>query len=293
MRGLSIERGGRAVELCSVAATDAALFAGPLRVGVVIGTFAAVPYIHLHLEAWRRLYPHAALLVHDDASPHAGRLAELCAEYGAEFERNTERCPPCKGDLTAFVGGLLWARERGLDLLVKLSRRFVPLTDWTASLSELALDSHYATYCAWTTTFNFGFRSECVGLAVAEWFRLNLVAELASRVLAPGEPFVEGFVHDLARRAAGLNHRRAREYDARIGARPADRNGYAVWPWMGTDRCARNDRFLWHDAATPADYHALGKRWGLRYDVGEFRDPNGGFGARGEDSGVKDSGVSL
>ena len=178
----AIERSGNVVTLQEMAERSEALFTGPPRCGVVIGTFAAVPYVHLQLEAWRRLYPHAALLVHDDASPHAERLAELCAGYGAEFERNTERCPPCKGDLTAFVGGLHWARERGLDVLLKLSRRFVPLTDWTVSLAELALASHYATYCAWTTTFNFGFRSECVGLAVAEWFRLHLVADRKSVV---------------------------------------------------------------------------------------------------------------
>ena len=39
------------------------------RVEATVGTFAAVPYIHLQLEARRRLYPHVPLLVHDDGSP--------------------------------------------------------------------------------------------------------------------------------------------------------------------------------------------------------------------------------
>ena len=286
MHGVTIERRGQTVDLRQMVAPREALFSGPPRFGLVIGTFAALPYVHLQLEAWRRLYPQVAVLVHDDASPQAGRIAKLCEQYGAEFEQNAERCPPCKGDLTAFVGGLLWARARGLDVLLKLSRRFVPLTDWTASLADLALDAHYATYCAWTTTFNFGFRSECVGLAVAEWFRLNLVAELAARVLAPGEPFVEGFVHDLARRAAAFNCQRALAYDARTGPRPRERNGYAVWPWMGTDRRAKTERFLWHDAVTPAEYHALGIAWGLPYKPEEYADPNAGAG-----TGVRDSKV--
>ena len=38
---------------------------------LVIGTFASTAYIHLQLEARRRLYPEVPLLVHDDGSPAA------------------------------------------------------------------------------------------------------------------------------------------------------------------------------------------------------------------------------
>jgi hypothetical protein len=281
MHGVTIERGGKSVDLHSMLSGRPSLFRRPPRFGVVIGTFAAVPYVHLQLEAWQRLYPHAKVLVHDDGSEHGRELATLCARYGADFERNTQRCSPFKGDLTAFVGGMLWSREHGLDVLLKLSRRFVPLTDWTESLAELALDSHYATYSAWTTTYNFGFRTECTGMAVEEWFRLNLVAEMAHRALSPGDPFVEAFVHNLARRAATFNCDRARKYDERVGHRPPERNGYAIWPWMGTDRRAKTDRFLWHDATTPAEYHSLGQAWGLPYPPHDYVDPNAGAGRAG------------
>ena len=105
---------------------------------LVIGTFASTAYIHLQLEARRRLYPEVPLLVHDDASPAAEILQALCGAYGAGFIRTPLRLPPCKGDLSAFARGLDWARGLGADVLVKLSRRFIPLTDWRPSLAALA-----------------------------------------------------------------------------------------------------------------------------------------------------------
>ena len=75
------------------------IFTPPVTIGLVVGTFAAVPYVHLHLEARRRLYPHVPLLVHDDASPKQGELRRLCEEYGCEFESNDIRQPACIGDI--------------------------------------------------------------------------------------------------------------------------------------------------------------------------------------------------
>jgi len=254
------------------------LFSNPPSVGLVVGTFAAVPYIHLHLEARRRFYPDTPLLVHDDASPQGDDLARLCAEYGGEFESNESRQPPCIGDISVFLGGLLWGERNGLDLVVKMSRRFLPLEDWVSGLRELALDSQYATYCSHTETFQFGFRSECVGMAVREWQAHRIHHELAAIALAPGMPFVEGVVHNLARRLALSRSERAVRWDEEHGPRPNDRDGFAPWPFMGIDRCRKYPQFLWHDSATPEDYHQLAVAWGLNYSRADFEDPNQGAG---------------
>src|SRR5207253_8771607 len=76
------------------------------QVGMVLGTYAAVPYIHLQLEARQRFYPTVPLLVHDDGSHKIAPLRALCQQYGCDFEYNGQRQPPCLGDLSAFVGGL-------------------------------------------------------------------------------------------------------------------------------------------------------------------------------------------
>lgn len=254
------------------------LFGARPRVAVVIGSFAALPYVHLHLEARRRFYPEVPLLVHDDASPCAGELEALCRGYGAELAVNVERYPACKGDLTAMAGGLLWAQELGVELLVKMSRRFVPCMRWVDDLVALAEESQYATYSAWTKTFNYGFRTECLAFAVEEWIGRELLHELIGLIFSPHEPFVEGHLHNMARRAAVRNTEAARAYDAALGARPRDRDGYAPWPFLRTDRLEKNGDFLWHDWAHPRDYARKAEEWGLPYGEKDFADPNMGLG---------------
>ena len=256
------------------------LFPASPRIGLVVGTFAALPYVHLHLEARRRLYPDVPMLLHDDCSPQTAQLETLCASYGVEFASTTHRFPPCKGDLSAIASGLTWGRDRSLDIVVKMSRRFLPLKPWVEDLAALAMRSQYATYSSWTTTFSFGFRSECLGLAIKEWFHLGLFDEIVEAICDEEKVFVEGFVHRLARHAAIRNTSAARAFDASVGPRPRDRDGYAVWPFMGTDRCARAENFLWHDWATAGDYAAQARRFDLPYEAEDFRDPNMGFGRR-------------
>lgn len=274
----AILRGTARVPLAEIAPRRARVLSGKPKIALVVGTFAAVPYVHLQLEARRRLYPEVPLLVHDDHSPRAAELAALCGAYGANFVQTATRFPPCKGDLSAFVYGLGWAREMGADVLVKLSRRFIPKIRWVDGLAALVEAADYATYSAWTESFNFGFRTECLALAVKEWFDLGLVGQMNAAIHAEGVPFVEGFMHGLARQAAAVGSEAARVYDAREGARLGDRDGYAVWPFMGRDRCAWSADFLWHDAVGPGEYARLASQWGLPYAEADFGDENMGFG---------------
>ncbi len=260
----------------------AQLFPAPPRVGMVIGTFAAVPYIRLQLEARRRFFPGIPCLVHDDCSHKAAELAELCAQYGCDFEHNSTRQPPCLGDLTAFVGGLMWAKEKNIDLLLKVSRRWIFLQDWPRSLAQLALQSQYATYCSYTTTFNFGFRTECLGMAVAEWGAETFMQSAHSRISAGESVFVEGYMHNFAREFERRNSRWAEDW-RRAHPMPDDKNGYALWDAIGTDRCAKTPHLLWHDFAGAEEYFQLSKAWELPYSRKDFEDPNQGAGSKPKD----------
>jgi hypothetical protein len=253
------------------------LFTEPPHIGLVIGTFAAVPYIHLQLEARQRFYPQVPLLVHDDGSHKTQELADLCRAYDVDFETNEQRQPPCVGDLTAFIGGLWWAQHRQLDVLLKLSRRWVFLTDWEPSLRTLAFQSQYATFCSYTNTFGFGFRTECLGMSVKVWSKPSFMRSVLTQVQEGRSVFVEGYLHDFARQYERQNCPQAERW-REAHPMPADRNGYALWTLMGTDRCERASHFLWHDFAGPQDYFQLAKEWGLPYQFGDFSDPNEGAG---------------
>ena len=77
--------------------------------GLVIGTYAALPYIHLQLEARRRLYPDVRTLVHDDGSKQGAAIEALAHEYGAEFFTHPVRHLHHLGDLSIYPVALAWA----------------------------------------------------------------------------------------------------------------------------------------------------------------------------------------
>jgi hypothetical protein len=256
-----------------------AIYHGLPDIGMVVGTYAAVPYIHLQLEARRRFYPDVPLLVHDDASPEGPRLAELCVSYGVDFESNSERQPYHLGDLTAFLGGLRWADRRKLDILVKTSRRWVFLTRWVEDLQRLALDSQYATFSNYTTTYGFGFRTESIGLATKRWASPEFFRPTIAAIRRRLHVFVEAYIHQHAVEFERSNCFQAIRWKQEHPM-PPDKMGYAQWHLIGTDR-GRSDparRWLWHDCDPPRAYAEIAQHWGLPYEVKDFEDPNQGNG---------------
>ncbi len=259
--------------LQSKPAVDGALFDN--RVGVVIGTFAAVPYVHLQLEAARRIYPGTPILVHDDGSPHRDRLAELCQDYGADFVGASERKAQFLGDVSVYRAGILWAQERGIKYLLKLSRRWIWLEDWRPSFLDLADTTDADTFSHYCTANGFGFRTECVGFKVAAW---HAIPEWAERVIAADKNiFVEYDLHRLAEQVSKHGSEKWKKWD-RENKRQPDRLGYVPWPLMGTSRHTAVDSHLWHNSHRPSDYAALARSWGLGYTAQDFADPNAGCG---------------
>lgn len=242
------------------------------RIGMIIGTFAAVPYVHLQLEARRRMYPEVPLLVHDDSSKQQERLRKLCAEYGADFLTTEERLPSHNGDLSCFSRGLQWAAEHGIEFLLKLSRRWVWKEDFRPSLLA-SFETGAPTVTYHTRTYGFGFRSECVAMKVSEWNTPSIRSQIASKIAerVPGV-FVERYIHVLAMEIA----KRAKWSGPN---KTGDRTGYAPWPFMGDDRHSRHPSRMWHNSESAEDYAALAREWGLTYTAQDFRDPNMGEGA--------------
>jgi hypothetical protein len=174
--------GGRETRAVAYGRDETALYpaAGALRIGLVIGTHASTAYVHMGLETCKRHCPEVEVLVHDDASAEQDRLRELCRRYGASFEVNSARLRHSVGDMSAFLGGLLWSRRRCHDILVKFSRRFVPTRNWTDELTALARESQEAAFSNVCRKLKIGFRSEAVamhppsGRKNISWIRFHL-----------------------------------------------------------------------------------------------------------------------
>jgi hypothetical protein len=229
---------------------------------LVIGTFGSVPYFHLQLEARRRLYPSLPLLVHDDASSRIDALRDLCARYGAAFETNglnpEGRLTKGSGDLSAFVGGLQFAAEQGAPLLVKLSRRCVPIRDFRRSLRR-AVGPGEAPIIGAPDARLEAAQTQFVALRTAAWMSAAprcALLQLIGRARAGGKPglFVEGV---LARIAA----------ESQCGEAPLPwLNPWAFAAYPGRGR----QGYYWHRNHSLADYAALAATWGLDYSEADF-----------------------
>jgi hypothetical protein len=256
-------------------------------VGLVIGTYGAVPYIHLQLESLRRFHPGTPCLVVDDFSPQREQLAGLCREYGAEFCTNSKRLGHVAGDMNAFCKGHAWANERKLEYLVKFSRRWIPVVPWIDEFVRVARATGAPTLNNRCEFHGFGFRSECVGMHVPTWRKANALAPIqenirrAQQILPSGVTadqqhvfLVEGIVHEAAHQAS----KRGGEIWKKFIAERPPRRGcehYAEWPLMGHSRRHPQPGVLWHEWARPEGYHSQLKAWGIHYPLPTMFDSAG------------------
>lgn len=245
-------------------------------IGLVIGTFAAVPYVHLHLESRKRHYPSVLTLVHDDGSPFAEQFQTLCERYYAEYSASPRRIGHQSGDLAATLKGLEWGRAKGLDIIVKMSRTFIPTINPFQQLQQVAWETQYATFSNICRGWGLGFRSECVGFHTETW-HLTRVVDRMRQAVARGRRhynFVEIFLHKLAREVHRDNCEANRVYEE-AHPRPHTANGYGVWEWMGEDGTRKQPGLLWHRAHQASEYYQLALAYGLtEYRIEDFRDPN-------------------
>jgi hypothetical protein len=260
-------------------------------IGLVIGTYAAVSYVWLQLEARKRFYPHVPVFVHDDGSHKRNRLKYLCDVYEVEFSTNKVRLGHTMGDLSTYIAGLEWARDHGIDLLLKVSRRWLFLVDWTTSLLNLAMWSQYATIGTWSPPGKldyinpFHFRTECLGLSVKAWSQ-DWVQTKLTGACRKDMVRIELFMHDLAKHLEKDQCDDAKRW--RI-SHPVDedKRGYAIWDFIGTSRHEREgcSHIMWHGWSSYADYHELAMSWGSPFSEQSFADPN--HGMRYYDQGMR------
>lgn len=238
----------------------------PIKIGVVITTYASTSYVHLGLACLSKNCPNLPVLVHDDCSSVAPNLAKITNALGYDFESNNIRLGHTLGDLSGFLGGLLWAQKNNIDLLVKLSRRFIPIYNWTTELEKLARSTQFTTFSNVCMNLNWGFRSECVAMHVPSWSKIAL-EDIRNEVLTAKDVFVEGFIHGLSRKVANTC----------VNKEFLDKNkkadwcsGHVDWPIMGRNRIKKVPGLLWHYSCEPQEYYELSKTMRLPYTINDF-----------------------
>lgn len=140
------------------------------KVGVVIGGYKWPRVIEANIQLIRRTCGDVPILVNDDCSKDQEGIRRVCLRHGVDFVSTPAWMGHVGGDAFAFGNGLLWAKDRGLDVLAKMSFRVWMLRErWLQRGAVELLDSTLPIACQngnFGTHKNFPLRSEAVMLKV-------------------------------------------------------------------------------------------------------------------------------
>jgi hypothetical protein len=228
----------------------------PPKVGVVIGSFNLPSAVRLNVAAIRRHCGDATpILIADDCSdgccatppPESsfGRIVDLASRTpNVVVWPNADRIGHAGGDVSCFWKGLQWARSLGLEVLVKLSQRYiVDRPHWTELLLHELTVSGLSTIGRSCARWGWDLRTECVGMRVDRWHRPDVLAHLFPRRVEWAAEMV--VFDDVRDRLEGRIH---------------------PWSLMSPARCEPIEGMLFREANPPADYQALADRLGVRLE---------------------------
>jgi len=224
----------------------------PKKIGLVIGTYGSPAYIQLHLETARRLYPHIPIIIHDDCSNNVD-LPKICEQYGVKLFSTPTRRGHTRGDLSAMICGLKWASENNFDILIKMSRRFIPLINWTNSLTISPVQPTYHSQSFWSLIQINIIPSP----ALVMWGKKNYVKTFVIGFVIPNLEFMD-YLKSLVKR------RNIRVIEKVIGKSRIIKN-HILWEFF-TDR----NNAMWKDRNTPNDYYRLSRLYGLNWGINDF-----------------------
>ena len=174
---------------------------------------------------------------------------------------------------------MVWieAQTQGIDVLVKISRRFICVRPWVDRLAELALNTQALTFSGENRKWGFGFRTDACGMHVRSWQGepRDMINADSQRIRGRegGVLLAEHHVHLAAQKAHQLGA--VLDGGDRTRARPQDHGAFVLWEYPAVNSYDRRTDFLWHDIDTPFDYARVAQTVGLCYTASDFENVNG------------------
>lgn len=147
------------------------------KVGVVIGSYLWPSVTEMQIKSIRRTCgAHVPILVVDDPSVDSEKREAICKKNGVDFLTTAAiKVGHVGGDVAALHHGLVWAKEKGLEVLAKLSQRvFLLRPRWLQDgakellLSTLPLASQVCVGHPGKTG-DFPIRSDAYLVNVSQW----------------------------------------------------------------------------------------------------------------------------
>lgn len=97
-------------------------------IAITIGCYRLVPFIELNILRCRRLCGDGVpILLSDDRSDKSKDILELAVKHECDYVCSTRRRSHFSGDFNALVNSLVFAKEIGATVAVKLSQRCIPV----------------------------------------------------------------------------------------------------------------------------------------------------------------------
>ncbi len=228
------------------------------RCGVVVGHFNRVDFLELNLRAIRKhCGPDVPILVSDDCSDGFGPTPRPDSPFGRVLALaeeipnvvvwpNVERIGHSGGDMAAFWKGIVWGQQCGLDVVFKLSQRYIiDHANWAAESASELLQSGLATLGQSCAHAGWPLRTEAVGLYVPAWHRADVLGHLTPRRVEWPTEFI--IWDDIVDRLDGCFH---------------------PWKLVTEGRFTACSRVLFHTSNTPQDYQRLAKQLGMSAQCG-------------------------
>lgn len=235
-----------------------------LKTGIVIGSYNMPDVIRLQFACIRHnCGPDVPILISDDCSDGVeptpnpasffGRLVDLAHRSpNCYLWPNVDRIGHAGGDMAAFWKGIVWGGMTGLDVVFKLSQRYViDVPNWDQNSARLLLDSGLSTLGRRCAFHGFDLRTEAVGMRIDRWHRPDILAHLTPRRVAWA---AEGVLWDDVR--------------DRLEGRLCE------WPLMSPARPHAAPGVLFRESNAPREYADLAERLGLGRLNFETRDSN-------------------
>jgi hypothetical protein len=252
-----------------------------LKIGVVIGTYGASPYVDLGLHFLKNVNKIDKILVHDDCSSERDKLQDLCKKYNVDFYSTPKNlwhksCVGSIGDQNCFYEGLRWAKNNNLDILVKISRRLIPCFNWVDNLKQLVLESDGLTFSSFCTRDLFHFRTEMTAMNVNAWNDPYILNSMKWYIDNEFPVFAEFWNHELAKQIDFQNFSSKYETFRKSHFTGYKNSGYVHWTEiLGTNRYTndgRNKSVLWHMYNSESDYYEKSKEiFGNKYSLNDFK----------------------
>lgn len=243
------------------------------NIGLVIGTYGSVPYIHLSLACLRKHEPDIKILIQDDYSEYSIELKNICIKYDAELYTTKTRLGWFLGDMSAVFNACEWSYTKGCDIGIKLSRRFIINKKFTENLIEIFNNTEAITLSGSCINAGFGFRSECIAFNTKIWHGSSELHAIKTNIdmqdnnIGLPEKWYHDKVKSLYESQASYNRL---EYDKLYPSFNCC-SGFVYWPLLGLGRCIKVDNILWHTANNINEYLILSQQYNLPYNLEDFK----------------------